>query len=169
MGSTMSDLTDRLRKNTENSRLWWAKLHTEAADTIDRLQATADNLRKAAEMRVRAHANEIDRLRVTIKMLQDDKAALRETQAKFGQVQHDLLSQIDALREQLALAESVRAAQVAGLTEGAEKLREDAARYRKWRADYTGEGPYTLLSALADAWEPAQVDAAIDAALKGET
>jgi hypothetical protein len=120
----MSDLTDRLRKNTENSRLWWAKLHTEAADTIDRLQATADNLRKAAEMRVRAHANEIDRLRVTIKMLQDDKAALRETQAKFGQVQHDLLSQIDALREQLALAESVRAAQVAGLTEGAEKLRE---------------------------------------------
>jgi hypothetical protein len=38
-------------------------------------------------------------------------------------VQHDLLSQIDALREQLALAEAVRASQVAGLTEGAEKLR----------------------------------------------
>lgn len=30
----------------------------------------------------------------------------------------------EELREQLALAESVRAAQVAGLTEGAEKLRE---------------------------------------------
>jgi chromosome segregation ATPase len=73
---------------------------------------------------VQEAADEIDKLRVTNKMLQDDKAALRETQAKFGQVQHDLLSQIDALREQLALAESVRAAQVAGLTEGAEKLRE---------------------------------------------
>jgi hypothetical protein len=73
---------------------------------------------------VQEAADEIDKLRVTVKMLQDDKAALRETQAKFGQVQHDLLSQIDALREQLALAESVRAAQVAGLTEGAEKLRE---------------------------------------------
>jgi hypothetical protein len=39
----------------------------------------------------------------------------------------DLLAmqrQRDALREQLALAESVRAAQVARLTEGAEKLRE---------------------------------------------
>jgi peptidoglycan hydrolase CwlO-like protein len=51
---------------------------------------------------VQEAADEIDRLRVTNKMLQDDKAALRETQAKFGQVQHDLLSQIDALREQLA-------------------------------------------------------------------
>lgn len=101
---------------------------------------------------VQEAADEIDKLRVTNKMLMDDKAALtadldaeklfskqamqtaqevaaerdalRETQAKFGQVQHDLLSQIDALREQLTLAESVRAAQVAGLTEGAEKLRE---------------------------------------------
>ena len=73
---------------------------------------------------VQEAADEIDRLRVTVNMLQDDKAALRETQAKFGQVQHDLLSQIDALREQLALAESVRASQVAGLTEGAERLRE---------------------------------------------
>jgi hypothetical protein len=50
-------------------------------------------------------------------LLTAERDALRETQAKFGQVQHDLLSQIDALREQLALAEAVRASQVAGLTE----------------------------------------------------
>ena len=48
-----------------------------------------------------------------------------------------------------------------------ERLRLDAARYRKWREVYTGQGPYDLLSALADAWEPGQVDAAIDAAMKG--
>jgi hypothetical protein len=77
---------------------------------------------------VQEAADEIDRLRVTNKMLMDDRAALRETQAKFGQVQHDLLSQIDALREQLALAESVRASQVAGLVEGAENLRERCAK-----------------------------------------
>jgi hypothetical protein len=39
-----------------------------------------------------------------------------------------------ALREQLTLAESVRAAQVAGLVEGVEKLEQDAARYR-WLRD----------------------------------
>jgi DNA repair exonuclease SbcCD ATPase subunit len=109
---------------------------------------------------VQEAADEIDRLRVTVKMLQDDKAALRETQAKFGQVQHDLLSQIDALqvkyehaveqaaknadevlalREQLALAESVRAAQVAGLTEGAEKLRKEVARLTKIIDDAWGD------------------------------
>jgi predicted nucleic acid-binding Zn-ribbon protein len=88
---------------------------------------------------VQEAADEIDRLRVTNKMLMDDRAALRETQAKFGQVQHDLLSQIDALREQLALAESVRAAQVAGLVEGAEKLREEVARLTKIIDDAWGE------------------------------
>jgi hypothetical protein len=119
---------------------------------------------------VQEAADEIERLRAELAKHQDSEfhpdwsmlAATRESLREHQQM-------IVALREQLALAESVRAAQVAGLTEGAEKLREDAARYRKWRADYTGEGPYTLLSALADAWEPAQVDAAIDAALKGET
>jgi uncharacterized protein YaaN involved in tellurite resistance len=43
--------------------------------------------------------------------------ATRESLAEHQQM-------IVALREQLALAESVRSAQVAGLVEGAEKLRE---------------------------------------------
>jgi predicted nuclease with TOPRIM domain len=102
----MSDLTDRLRKNTEGSHLWWAKLHTEAADEIDQCHA-----------RIEALQNECDANNDEVMLLTAERDALRETQAKFGQVQHDLLSQIDALREQLALAESVRAAQVAGLTE----------------------------------------------------
>jgi hypothetical protein len=42
-----------------------------------------------------------------------------------------LTAERDALREQLTLAESVRAAQVAGLTEGAEKLRERVAALTK--------------------------------------
>lgn len=44
-------------------------------------------------------------------------------------------------------------------------LRKDAERYRKWKSDYTGEGASDMLLELADAWESAQVDAAIDAAL----
>ena len=41
----------------------------------------------------------------------------------------------------------------------------DAERYRKWRADYTNNESTDMLIELADAWNPAQVDAAIDAAL----
>jgi predicted nucleic acid-binding Zn-ribbon protein len=190
-----------------------------------------------------AQRSEIDRLRVTVKMLQDDKAALRETQAKFGQVQHDLLSQIDALREQyesacklvadmhaaamgakvgpalgvvedvaalraalaqamkersraiavgddmeqevdrlrekLALAESVRAAQVAGLTEGMAKLEQDAARWRTLvknssYIDYLANDFGALVSPPFrrwyhdSTWETATFADAIDASLKGE-
>lgn len=53
-----------------------------------------------------------------------------------------------------------------------EAQRKDAERYRKWRADYTaavasrGDGSCVteMLLALADAWTPEDVDAAIDAA-----
>ena len=76
----------------------------------------------------------------------DEIDRLRETQAKFGQVQHDLFMQIDALqqerdalREKLTLAESVRSAQVAWLLEGAEKLREEVARMTKIIDDAWGE------------------------------
>jgi hypothetical protein len=128
---------------------------------------------------VQEAADEIDRLRVTVKMLQDDRAALRETQAKFGQVQHDLLSQIDALREQLALAESVRAAQVAGLTEGLDALQRDTARWRTLVAnssyiDYPANDFGALVSPPFrrwyhdSTWETATFADAIDAALKGE-
>jgi hypothetical protein len=116
-------------------------------------------------------------------MLMDDKAALRETQAKFGQVQHDLLSQIDALREQLALAESVRAAQVAGLTEGLEALRKNSERYLylreecPWTMTVDGDdasiGTVSLHIKVSKDMIVAEgedsFDAAIDAALKGET
>jgi hypothetical protein len=127
---------------------------------------------------VQEAADEIDRLRVTNKMLMDDRAALRETQAKFGQVQHDLLSQIDALREQLALAEAVRASQVAGLTDGLAKLEQDAARYRLIRDELTIErGVSSKGKRKLMAWwtgvevasgSDEHIDAAIDAALKGE-
>ena len=50
-------------------------------------------------------------------------------------------------------------------------LRKNDERYRKWRADYTAasrnwpsECLTDMLLALADAWEEADVDAAIDAA-----
>jgi hypothetical protein len=50
-----------------------------------------------------------------------------------------LLVQIDALREEVALAETVRVSQVAGLTEGTEKLREEVARLTKIIDDAWGE------------------------------
>ena len=48
-------------------------------------------------------------------------------------------------------------------------LEKDAQRYRKWRAAYANPDnrPHAIdpmLAALADAWTPEQVDAAIDAA-----
>ena len=63
----------------------------------------------------------------------------------------------------------------AKLTTEVAALREDAERYRLWRAEYTKHtaGPESewseLMLALADAWEPADVDAAIDAARKEQT
>jgi hypothetical protein len=81
-----------------------------------------------------------------------------------------------ALREQLALAESVRAAQVAGLTEGAEALQRDAARYR-WLRDCAGRVDWAehnptrsgIMQVVSHCRiGPQGMDAAIDAALKGE-
>jgi hypothetical protein len=51
----------------------------------------------------------------------------------------------------------------------AHAMRKDAERYRKWRAAYTHPDgtPHALdpmLAAIADAWTPEQLDAAIDAA-----
>ena len=54
-------------------------------------------------------------------------------------------------------------------------VEKDAERYRKWRADYTAAASEPrlekclteMLLALADAWTPDEVDAAIDAALAG--
>ncbi len=120
----MSDITDRFAMSQYASR---ADRDAAMLAEIDRLLIQRDDYKS------------------DLLAMQRERDALRETQANFGQVQHDLLSQIDALqvkyehaveqaaknadevlalREQLALADSVRAAQVAGLTEGAEKLRE---------------------------------------------
>jgi hypothetical protein len=60
---------------------------------------------------------EIDRL--TAELAQ----AMKE-RSRAITVGSDMEQEVERLREQLALAESVRAAQVAGLTEGAERLRE---------------------------------------------
>lgn len=133
----MSDLTDRLRRTCEAYRALpvdgiWARL------TIDR-DVVCYDLSKAADY-IDAYAKELDRQRVTIKMLQDDKAALRE---------------------QLTLAESVRAAQVAGLTEGLEKVRRDAARYR-WLRDWAQSSDWEYIGWQSD------TDKAVDAAMKGE-
>ncbi len=48
-------------------------------------------------------------------------------------------------------------------------LRADAERYRKWRAAFTSEHDEPLMLKLANAWDPEDVDAAIDAALKEPT
>lgn len=76
------------------------------SDLTDRLRAVSGGNIVLAGTLPHEAANEIDRLRVTVKMLMDDKAALRE---------------------QLTLAESVRASQVAGLVEAGDKLRERVA------------------------------------------
>jgi hypothetical protein len=79
-----------------------------------------------------------------------------------------------ALREQLALAETVRAAQVAGLTEGAQKLREHLTNLvtirdqmdrsyslTKALTKEEADGFVTLTIQMIDAWDAAR------AALKG--
>ena len=43
----MPTLIERLRSGTDGSHLWWAKLHVEAADEIERLTAERDALREA--------------------------------------------------------------------------------------------------------------------------
>jgi hypothetical protein len=75
------------------------------SDLTDRLREFGDGPLVLHAL-LREAADEIDRQRVRCKMLQDDKAALME---------------------QLTLAESVRAAQVAGVVETADKLRADNA------------------------------------------
>ena len=57
---------------------------------------------------------------------------------------------------------------IARLLDRLEAAERDAARYRKWRSDYTGGQATDMLIELADAWEPAQVDAAIDAPMQSE-
>jgi predicted lactoylglutathione lyase len=47
-----------------------------------------------------------------------------------------------------------------------EALRADAERYRKWREDQTGYQMTDMLIGISDAVEPAEVDAAIDAAIE---
>ncbi len=77
---------------------------------------------------------------------------------------NEAADEIDRLREQLTLAESVRAAQVAGLTEGAEKVQQDAARYR-WLRDWAQSSDWEYIG-----WQR-ETDKAVDAAraaLKGE-
>ncbi len=72
---------------------------------------------------------ELDRQRVQIKMLMDDKAALTAERDTLRQYLDAAQRRCEELREQLTLAESVRAAQVAGLTQGLEKAQEVLREY----------------------------------------
>lgn len=74
-----------------------------------------------------------------------------------------LTAERDALREQLTLAESVRAAQVAGLTEGSEKMR---AALDLMRAAIDSDA-YAVTFQTIGQYRTALLKA-IDAALKGE-
>jgi hypothetical protein len=95
------------------------------SDITDGLRNYADGPLNAPDDFLIAAADEIDKLRQEI--------ALDEA------VYTLVVLERDALREQLTLAEAVRAAQVAGLTEGAEKLREEVKRLTKIIDDAWGE------------------------------
>jgi hypothetical protein len=56
--------------------------------------------------------------------------------------------------------------EIAALRVALDQAQKDAERYRKWRADYTGGRTTDMLLEIADAWEPADLDAVIDAAMK---
>jgi hypothetical protein len=114
---------------------------------------------------------EIDRL--TAELAQ----AMKE-RSRAITVGSDMEQEVERLREQLALAEAVRASQVAGLTDGLAKLEQDAARYRLIRDELTIErGVSSKGKRKLMAWwtgvevasgSDEHIDAAIDAALKGE-
>jgi len=85
-----------------------------------------------------------DRLRLGVFPDIGDEAAdeIERLQVEYDHAVEQAAKNADevlALREQLALADSVRAAQVAGLVEGAEKLREEVARLTKIIDDAWGE------------------------------
>jgi plasmid stabilization system protein ParE len=54
---------------------------------------------------------------------------------------------------------------IARLLDALEAAQKEAERYRKWRTDYTGGKITDMLIELSDCAEPAEVDAAIDAAI----
>jgi hypothetical protein len=135
---------------------------------------------------IRAHAiltDENAALRAELAKHQESKfhpdwSMLVATQESLREYQQIIV----ALREQLALAESVRAAQVAGLVEGAEMLRQDVERYRwlrekcPWTMAVDGDdesiGTVSLHIKVSKDLIVLEgqdsFDAAIDAALKGE-
>jgi hypothetical protein len=114
-----------------------------------------------------AMLTEIDRLTAEVQQLRADNTDLQN-------------KVVMPLQEQLTLAESVRAAQVAGLTDGLAKLEQDAARYRYLR-DIKRQECLVLKGPEAGVWcdcenqygelillTEGDLDAAIDAALNGE-
>jgi chromosome segregation ATPase len=92
------------------------------SDLTDRLRHYGDGPLVLHDL-LRQAADEIDQCHARIEALQNECDANNDEVIL-------LTAERDALREQLTLAESVRAAQVAGLTEGAENVQRDAARYR---------------------------------------
>ena len=64
--------------------------------------------------------------------------------------------------------EAMQAYALAAVAQAENTLMVDVNRYRKWRADHTNPSkePSNLAISIADAWEPHEVDAAIDAAIE---
>jgi uncharacterized protein YaaN involved in tellurite resistance len=131
----MSDLTDRLNAikalalrdldNTSDEQI--------RAEFIEDKQYPSEVAHKVAASLARViertagnqHAmTAIDAQRVEIDRLTAELAQAMKERSRAITVGSDMEQEVERLREQLALAESVRAAQVAGLTEGAERLRE---------------------------------------------
>ncbi len=172
----MSDLTDRLRQEYCNC--------IPAYKDRGMIDPQCESCQTLPERR--EAADELDRLRVQCKMLMDDKAALqndlsieraagavyaaerdalqsaRDVQdAALSVLRNDfreLAAERDALREQLTLAESVRAAQVAGLAEGAQKLWE--------RVEVLEQSLQTAIAIIGHPDD--DITRALRAALKGE-
>ena len=110
----MSDVTERLRTLEGWNTTGPKALMFEAANEIDKLRkeiALADSMYKLVVLERDAAREYLD-------------AAQRRA---------------ESLRERLTLAETVRASQVAGLVEGAEKLREEVKRLTKIIDDAWGE------------------------------
>ena len=80
--------------------------------------------------------------------------------------QENALGFLRQISEQQAYEINQQAATIAEQAREIEALRADAERYRKWREDHTGYQMTDMLIGISDAVEPAEVDAAIDAAIE---
>jgi len=174
-----------LAMGDELSRRQYHGRGQQAADEIDRLTAERDELLRDNRRKIGALARYRIETQLVDQLLEEGpNTETTSLDMEYWCDQHDKLKaalvERDALREQLTLAESVRASQVAGLTEGMEALQRDALRYRYLR-DIKRQECLLLEGPEAGVWcdcenefgelillTEGDLDAAIDAAMKGE-